>query len=162
MVGTASEGKDIKIILFRVNEQLLGMKISYVREVLEYQEPTPVPDSPSWIAGVLDVGDRIIPVASLHCCLYGEEDSSGEGHLLSVKVDEREIAFTTDIVTAIKTVGSEQVTLPTDITADIHESLIEGIIRLDGRVAMLINPENAVDSTIMQEVMQATGEGRSA
>ncbi len=150
------QDSELKAILFRVNDQLMGIRIDYVREVLEYRDPTPVPDSPVWIAGVLDVGDRILPVTSLHQCLYGNDQSGdGEGHLLSVNVQGREVAFTTDVVTAIRTLESDEVTPPTELTSRIHDSLIEGITRIDEEVVVLIDPEKIVDPEVMGEVLKS-------
>jgi|GEM_PF-3108851 len=155
----AEEGEELKAILFRVNGKLLGIRIDYVREVLQYRNPTPVPDSPVWIAGVLDVGHRILPVTSLHRCLYGDDHTKstgdGEGHLLSVCVQDREAAFTTDAVTAIRTLDAGEVTPPTDLTSRIHDSPIEGITRIDDEVVVLIDPEKIVDPEVMAEVLQS-------
>jgi len=146
---------EIKVILFRVNEQLLGIRIEFIREVLEYMNPTPVPDSPKWIAGVIDVSDRILPVASLHTCLYGSDPQrSGSGHLLSVYTDEKEVAFTTDLVTGIRSINSDDVLPPTDLTSRIHDTLIEGVTRIEEEVAILIDPEKAVDGQIMSKVLE--------
>ena len=151
---------EIKVILFRLGGQLLGLQITHVREVLKYQKPTPVPDSPLWVVGVLNVSGRILPVASLSDCLYGKTyDDANTSHLLNIDVDGQEVALTADEVTAIRTFPSELVTDPSGLASGISSALVEGIIRpeneQDSEVILLIDPEKLVDRDLMEEVVSA-------
>ncbi len=154
---------ELRVIIFRLADRLFGMKIDYVREVLEYREPTSVPNSPAWLAGVLSINYRILPVASMAHCLQIEQNGKQHlaGHLLTIEVSGQEMALTADEVTAIRTFNTSEVTKPDTFTVNGSLSLLDGIIREDGNedvLILLVNPENLVDSEMMRQAVDYSQE----
>ncbi len=151
--------EEVKVILFRLDGQILGLRIAHVREVMKYQSPTPVPDSPGWVVGVLNVSGRILPVASLSSCLYGRpHNDKNTSHLLNIEVDGQEVALTADEVTAIRTFSSDLITDPAGLASGMCSALLEGIIRPqsedEGEVILMIDPEKVADFDLMKEVVE--------
>ena len=54
-----------KIVTFRLAEDLFAADIYSVERVLRYQTPTPVPNVPEWIDGVIDYQGRVVPLINL-------------------------------------------------------------------------------------------------
>ncbi len=84
------------IIVFRVGNERIGVDISKVREVTEAQIPVPVPKSPKFVLGLVNIRGDIIPVLSLKERLGFSGDETGNlllivedrGRLAGIKVDE--------------------------------------------------------------------------
>jgi purine-binding chemotaxis protein CheW len=54
-----------KLVTFRLADDLFAADIFAVERVLRYQSPRVLPDVPSWIEGVIEYQQRVIPVVSL-------------------------------------------------------------------------------------------------
>ncbi len=58
--------KDIRTnLIFVVNNIRFGIDISFIRQIVEAKSILRVPDQPSYIKGVISLGDKIIPVMDL-------------------------------------------------------------------------------------------------
>ena len=54
-----------KIVTFRLGEDFFAADIYSVERVLRYQSPTPIPNVPTWIEGVIEYLGRVVPVINL-------------------------------------------------------------------------------------------------
>ena len=54
-----------QIVTFRLGDELFAADIFSVERVLRYTPPTPVPNVPAWIEGVIDYQGRVVPVINL-------------------------------------------------------------------------------------------------
>jgi len=83
------------IIVFKIGEEHIGIDITKVREVTEAQNPVPVPRSPVFLLGLVNVRGEVVPVISLkkRLGLKGEEQSNillvveEEGRVAGLKLD---------------------------------------------------------------------------
>jgi len=84
------------MIVFRIGDEHIGVDIAYVREVTETLAPVPVPRSPNFLLGLVNIRGEVIPVISLKKRLGFKGDETGnlllivedDGRLAGVKVDE--------------------------------------------------------------------------
>ena len=84
------------MIVFRIGDENIGVDINQVREVTEAQTPVPVPRSPAFVIGLVNIKGEVIPVISLKKRLGISGEESGDrllivedkGRLAGIKVDE--------------------------------------------------------------------------
>lgn len=140
------EGREeIKVVIFHVGQRLFAIPIEYVREILPYQDPISVPDSPDWLAGVIDLAGRVLPVVSLHE-RFDESMDEDERHLIRLQFDDqRGAAFTTDAVTAIRVLEDEAIRDVDQLSGEMQTPLLWGAARVDNQLVLVINPEKVVD-----------------
>ena len=58
-------GQADKYLLFNLGDEVYGVNIAFVTEIIEMQKITEVPDMPSFIKGVINLRGRVIPVMDL-------------------------------------------------------------------------------------------------
>jgi len=56
---------DLPIVVFKLDDQRYGIKLSAVERVVRIAELTPLPHAPEIILGLVNIGGRIIPVADI-------------------------------------------------------------------------------------------------
>jgi len=61
----------VNLACFEVQGQLYALDVSQVREIVRFQEVTPLPMAPTLIEGVIDLRGRVIPVIDLSRLLGG-------------------------------------------------------------------------------------------
>lgn len=63
--GGEAARQEIQLACFRVGEQLYGLDILKIREIIRPQKLTPVPKAPTFIEGVINLRGAVIPVVDL-------------------------------------------------------------------------------------------------
>jgi len=84
------------MIVFRLGDERIALDIGKVREVTEAQSPVPVPKSPQFVLGLVNIRGNVIPVFSLKRRLGIGGDETGNlllivedsGRVAAIKVDE--------------------------------------------------------------------------
>jgi purine-binding chemotaxis protein CheW len=52
---------EIKVLIFSVNDEYYATDIMEVERIINYEEPTKLPDSPAFIEGVINHAGDILP-----------------------------------------------------------------------------------------------------
>ena len=55
----------IQLLTFLLDNEVYGTDISQIQEVLEYRKVTPVPRTPDFLLGVINLRGRVVPVVDL-------------------------------------------------------------------------------------------------
>ena len=58
-------GSTLQMVGFQVAEEHFCVPLEKTQEIIRYQEPSAVPDSPSFVEGIINLRDRVIPIISL-------------------------------------------------------------------------------------------------
>ena len=54
--------KKISLVTFKISNELYGINIMGVREIINLCETTPIPNSPKFVDGVINLRGEIIPI----------------------------------------------------------------------------------------------------
>ena len=139
-----------ELIVFNLADELYGIELTKVREIKTYEEPTPLPNTKSFVNGVINIRGEIVPVIDLN--LRFDESSAPEYYdttpVITTKTsDSRMIAV---IVDAIDTLAyfspNDMIELSTE-GLFINREFIQGIAHVDGRNVIVID----VDKMFSQE-----------
>lgn len=62
---SAMQTPGLQILTFMLDGEVFGTDISQIQEVLEYQRVTPVPRTPDFMLGVINLRGKVVPVVDL-------------------------------------------------------------------------------------------------
>jgi purine-binding chemotaxis protein CheW len=79
----------IQLVTFRLGEELYGVRIEEVLEVLPCGQVRTVPNAPAFVLGVIELRDLVIPVVDLHARLGLPEPDAGRRRILVLDVGRR-------------------------------------------------------------------------
>ena len=54
-----------KVMTFNIGDQVYGIEIQYVTEIIEMQHITKVPHVPSYIKGIINVRSKVVPIVDI-------------------------------------------------------------------------------------------------
>ncbi len=146
-------GEEIKVVVFDVGERQFGIRIDYVREILEHRDPTAVPDAPAWLAGILDVAGEVLPVISLHKRLDAERRDARR-HLINLTTSDGDMVFTADEVNAIRVLRDDQIRPVEHFAEEKNDHFLEGAVSLEGKIILLIDPRKIVDMEVVERATE--------
>lgn len=138
-----------KYLSFQLSKEEYGIAILRVREIIGMVDVTPLPRTPDFVRGVINLRGRIIPVIDLRR-KFGMEPTDVTSATCVVVVDvgrESDAAFRVgcivDTVSEVLTIGSDHFEA-TPRCANAAGDYIAGLAKLKDRVLILLDIEKVL------------------
>lgn len=131
----------MQLVIFRLNDQEYGIDIFKVNEIVPYTKPTKIPNSPSYIEGVLNLRGHVIPVISLKEKFGLEDSGTNDGTRIIVTNAGGNLAgFIVDEASEVITIEKDSIEPMSDIVSKISRKYINGVGKLDnGKMYILLD-----------------------
>lgn len=131
----AADSNSRELISFRVADQEYCVDIMAVREIRGWSPATPLPRSPDYVRGVLNLRGAILPVMDLSARLGFAPASPTERHVIVVvQFSGRLVGLLVDAVSDILAIDEASMQEPPDLAADRTRGFVTKVISLDGRL----------------------------
>lgn len=136
-----------KIIIFGLNGERYAADIQEVERILGYEEPTVLPEAPSFVKGVINHEEKILPIISL-----SKKFSIGEGtdyetrKIIVVKRKEKKFGIIVDNVYEVRDIDGAIVESAPEITNTAERKYISGLIKLDNNIVILLDLEKILST----------------
>ncbi len=118
----------LDVLEFRLAQETYAMEIRHVREVYPFVALTPLPCTPAFVLGIVNVRGRLLPVFDLKKILGLPEQGITDLHrIILVGNDELEFGLLADVIGSVRAIpmASLQATLPT--LAGINADYLKGV-----------------------------------
>ena len=154
-----------QLISFVVGEQEFCVDVTTVREIRGWTAATPIPQSPSYLKGVINLRGAIMPVVDLRNRLgYGVTEPEARHVIIVVECGERLAGVLVDAVCDTLTVDGETIQ-PAPQTGAPDEAFVRGIIPLEDRLVTYLSMEDIFPrrmSDAAANLMAAAGSAEAA
>ena len=149
----------MELLLFSVSDQeTFGINVFKVREVCEMIPPTPAPNLPSTVEGLISLRGNIIPVFDLAMCL-GVPKKDGPGKLIVTEFSGHTQAFHVADVDRIVRVDWTEVKAPRSVLMQ-GAGLVTAVTELpplpgstQGRLVSILDVEQILSNVIGEEAL---------
>jgi len=137
---------ELQYVVFNLNQEEFGIDIMKVKEVISYEEPAYIPNSPNFIEGVINYRGKVIPVINLKKRFEMKKtDIPADAKVIVISFNNREIGFVVDDVTRTIRLREEAIDSMPDTIETISRRFITGIGRIDDkRLIILLNLHNVL------------------
>ncbi|MBE5909520.1 chemotaxis protein [Pseudobutyrivibrio sp.] len=135
---------ELEVLEFKVGKNFYGINVAKIREILLYQQVTPLPNAHPCIEGIFMPRDIMISVISLRKCLNITDEPENDGLFIITNFNSLNTAFHVDEVLGIHRVSWEDIIKP-DATISSDESGVStGVIKLEDRLVVILDFEKIV------------------
>lgn len=144
--ATRADGNHEKFLTFRLGKEEYGFPILVVREIIGIIDVTPLPQTPAYVKGVINLRGKIIPVIELRLkfglpavaytpqtCIVVVEVTGADGHGGS------QLGVIVDAVSEVLDIAKSHVEPPPSFGASIPLGFIEGMGKIKDKVVILLN-----------------------
>lgn len=140
-----------KYLTFHTDQQLFGIPISKVVEIISMQEITPVPEYPSHIKGIINLRGRIISVIDMRIRLNKEEGIYNERTcIIVIDIAGRHVGFIVDEVKEVLDVACSDISERSQLTYTADNDYLTGFAKLGEDVILLLDMDKILyDSDIV-------------
>ena len=136
---------ELEILEFTLGDSHYGINVAKIREILTYQEVTPVPNTHPSVEGIFMPRDTIITVINLKNSL-GMEQSDEKGLFIITNFNKLDIAFHVDQVIGIHRVSWDEIIKPDSTLNGTDGSVSTGVIKIDNKLVVILDFESIVSS----------------
>ena len=132
-------GTDRELIAFRIGEQEFCVDIMNVREIRGWTPATPLPRSPSYMKGVINLRGIVLPIIDLGARFGLATAEPTARHVIMVAhIGNRMVGLLVDAVSDILQMSEASVQPTPDVASDQVKTFVKGIFSIDGRMISLI------------------------
>jgi purine-binding chemotaxis protein CheW len=129
-----------ELTAFRIGEQEFCLDIMAVREIRGWVSATPLPHSPDYVKGVMNLRGAVLPVVDLAARLgLGAVDPTPRHVIIVVKIGEQLVGLLVDAVCDILTVPQAAVQPAPEIACDSLRGFVRGVITVENRMITWID-----------------------
>lgn len=133
-------GQTVTLLILRLNSERYGIDVTHVHEIYPREQLTPVPRTPSFVAGVFSARGRILSVIDLRT-FFGLPSPHGRGQAeinqtkiivvantdTTSETTQIEVGLLVDEVIDVQTVFIEEIEAPLTTQDGIHAHHIRGV-----------------------------------
>ena len=151
---------ELEVLEFKLDGNAYGINVAKIKEIITYEDVTPVPNAHPSIEGIFMPRDPMITAIDLKNCLQRGVSKAG-GLFIITNFNRLDVAFHVDSVVGIHRVSWKDIIKPDSTVSSAEEGISTGIIKLDGRLIIIldfekimtdINPETGLKVTEIDEL----------
>lgn len=138
----ATGSGEMKLVTFRLGRESYGVDIARVREIVEYQPITALPEANACVLGVLNLRGEVVPVIDLGRGLGLGAGPADAGRVIFVEVGDSLTGCLVDAVDQVVTVKSDMIQEPPRLAG--NTKYLTGIAKLDERLIAVLDLDAAL------------------
>ena len=145
-----------KYLTFYTDNQLFGISIADVVQIVGMQDITAVPEFPSYAKGIINLRGIIIPIIDVRLRLRKKEIGYNERTCIIVtNINGSYIGFIVDEVNEVTNIDNEDISNPPQMGSDYTNTFITGIAKLNNRIVLLIDLKKVLDEKEIELITNA-------
>ena len=159
------EGKELletdQFLAFKLADEVFAFDISKVREVLEFNVVTKVPQTPEMMKGVINLRGSVVPVIDMRIKFgMGETEKTVNTVIIIIEVElDNESTMIGALVDSVKEVmdlDAEHIEPPPSIGTGLNTEFIKGMGKQDGQFIIILEIEKVFSSDELEMVQKIT------
>ena len=142
----------LELISFRIEEQEFCLDIMAVREIRGWTPATPLPHSPNFVRGVINLRGAVLPILDLKARLgLGSAEPSARSVIIVVHIGKRLVGLLVDGVSEILAANKSTIQPTPNVGCDTVSRFVRGIIAMEGRMISWIGLEDILPAEEIAE-----------
>ncbi len=145
----AGDAED-QYLTFMLADEEYGLEILRVQEIKGWEDTTPIPNTPDYVLGVINIRGEIVPIIDLRSRFRLESaPRTPTTVVVVVRIEsadqERTIGLVVDAVSDVYRFESEQVQTTPALGEDAKVNCIKGLVAMDNKMVLLVDVDEMID-----------------
>jgi len=148
-----------QLVTFQLGEELYGVNIMDVKEIVRVQPIRPIPNAPTYVEGIFNLRSEIIPIINLHKRFHlrklvtSEEDELLSGFVI-LDIEGMKLGIIIDRISRVVTVEKDQIQPPPQMFSGIGAEYIEGVVRQENGYLILLEIRDLFNPKELQKIAE--------
>ena len=161
-MSTIMENQTTTYLSFRIGNELFGIQVTGVREVLELPSITPVPRTPDFMKGVINLRGEVVPILDLRQKLGAKNlSASVDTSIIVIEQSGEEDESLTfgalvDSVEEVFDLNSDTIEAPPSMGLFFDTAFLDGVGKRGEEFAMLLNLRQVFADAVIPQLNAAS------
>jgi purine-binding chemotaxis protein CheW len=148
-----------QLVTFQLGEELYGINIMDVKEIVRVQEIRAIPNAPVYVEGIFNLRSEIIPIINLHKRFHlkkiftSEDDELLSGFII-IDIDRMKLGVIIDRVSRVVTIEKEDIQPPPQMLTGIGAEYIQGVVRQEEGYLIILNIRDLFNPKELQKIAE--------
>lgn len=152
-----AEGNQIQLVTFQLGDELYGVNIMDVKEIVKVCAVRQIPNAPYYVEGIFNLRSEIIPVMNLHKRFKLEklevaEGEELEGGFIILNIDDNKVGIIIDRIAKVVAINMEDIKDPPHMISGIGTEYIQGVIREDSHYLIVLDIRKLFNPKELQKI----------
>lgn len=144
-----------KQVVFKLGQEEYGLDILIVNAIETYNGVVPVPNTPDYILGMLNLRGEVIPVFSLRVKFGLPETKTSQEQLIITRTKDMLVGFKVDAVCGIVEFDPKEISEVPLIVRSEKTKYAKNVTNKDGKMIILLDHDGILDSTEKNSIQLA-------
>ena len=145
----AAEDATRQFVTFQVQDETFAVPLNKVQEIIRLPAMVQVPKALPSLEGLANLRGNVLPIMSLRCIFNMPKAAHDEATRVVVINDGKAIGFVVDNMSRVETAEPQDIEPISSIAATIDAQLLEGIIKRNHAMIMILNAARLTSQTNM-------------
>jgi len=148
-----------QLVTFQLGEELYGINIMDVKEIVRVQTIRAIPNAPTYVEGIFNLRSEIIPIINLHKRFHlkklvsTEEDELLSGFVI-LDIDGMKLGIIIDRISRVITIEKEDIQPPPQMFSGIGAEYIQGVVRQDQGYLIILDIRDLFNPKELQKIAE--------
>jgi len=145
-----------QIVIFKVDDEMYGINIEQVKEIITPMEIFKIPNSPSFVEGLINLRGKIYTILNLRKKFnLAAKESDEHTKIVLLNSDRLAVGFIIDVVNEIIRIDDKDIENPPETIKALNKKYITGVAKIGEKAVLLLDLELA--SEITDDSIQPAG-----
>lgn len=142
---TEAEREITKVLTFKIGEQIYGIEIPHVVEIIGVPHITKVPGVPMYIKGIINVRSKVVPVVNIRSRFGKEEIAYNErSNTIIVSDDDIQVGIIVDEVLDVLSVSEKHIAKSPNSIGVNHNKFIKYLLEMADGIKLVLDVNKLV------------------
>lgn len=141
------DGEKGKFMTFQTGNEIFGISISYVNEIIVIQPITAIPEVEDYVKGLINLRGKIIPVIDVRARFNLEPiEYTDRTCIIVISVKNMSIGLIVERIAEVENIMDEDIVPPPKIgnRDNLKNKFVYGVARTGDTVKLLLDPEKLI------------------
>ena len=152
----AASGSDdpvLQYVTFLLEDEIYGINVMQVQEVLRYSEIAPVPGAPSYVLGIINLRGNVVTVIDTRQ-RFGlmPADVTDNTRIVIIEVDKQVIGILVDAVSEVVYLNQSEIEKAPNVGTEESAKFIQGVCHKDDKLLILVELDKMMTDDEWSEI----------
>ena len=140
LVENVAEDEVLQWVTFKLENEIYGINVMQVQEVLRYTEIAPVPGAPNYVIGIINLRGNVVTVIDTRV-RFGlmPSEVSENSRIVIIEAEKQVIGILVDGVAEVVYLRSSEIDMAPSVGTDESAQFIQGVSNRDGELLILVD-----------------------
>ncbi|QUM83990.1 MULTISPECIES: chemotaxis protein CheW [unclassified Moritella] len=140
LVENVAEDEVLQWVTFKLENEVYGINVMQVQEVLRYTEIAPVPGAPNYVIGIINLRGNVVTVIDTRV-RFGlmPSEVSENSRIVIIEAEKQVIGILVDGVAEVVYLRSSEIDMAPNVGTDESAKFIQGVSNRDGELLILVD-----------------------